>query len=78
MLKNTTVRLFIGKISSFGRVFSTGKLSLIRVPQYWINGLKGGCKGIEYSKTLKIPLSSSTEMASNTLINHNACTAFMY
>ena len=58
---------------SFGRVFSTGNLSLIRVPQYWINGVKGGCKGLEYSKRLKIPLCSSTGMASDTLIYHNAC-----
>ena len=52
---------------SFGRVFSTGNLSLIRVPQYWINGVKGGCKGLEYSKMLKIPLCLSTGMASETL-----------
>ena len=58
---------------SFGRVFSTGNLSLIRVPQYWINGVKGGCKGLEYSKMLKIPLFLSTGMASDTLIYHNAC-----
>ena len=58
---------------SFGRVFSTGNLSLIRVPQYWINGVKGGCKGLEYSKMLKIPLCLSTGMASETLIYHNAC-----
>ena len=75
--KNTTVRLFIRKKSSFGRVFSTGKLFLIRVPQYWIKGLKGGCKGLEYSKTLKIPLSSSTGMGSDTLIYHNACNSFL-
>ena len=73
VLKIAIVRLFIGKISSFGRVFSTGNLSLIRVPQYWINGLKGGCKGPEYSKMLKIPLCLSTGMASDTLIYHNAC-----
>ena len=41
-----------------GRVFSAGKFDLIRVSQYLINGLKGGCKGLEYSitpeKTLKL------------------------
>ena len=62
---------------SFGRVFSTGNLSLIRVPQYWINGVKGGCKGLEYSKMLKIPLCLSTGMASDTLIYHNACRVFL-
>ena len=56
-----------------GRVFSTGKFDLIRVSQYLINGLKGGCKGHKYSKNLKKPLSSSTGMTSETLIYHNAC-----
>ena len=55
------------------RVFSTGKFDLIRVSQYLINGLKGGCKGLEYSKTPEKPLSSSTGMTSETLIYHNAC-----
>jgi len=40
------------------RVFSTGKFDKIRVSQYLINGLKGGCKGHKYSKkpekTLKL------------------------
>ena len=57
-----------------GRVFSTGKFDLIRVSQYLINGLKGGCKGLEYSKNLKKPLRSSTGMMSETLLYHNACT----
>ena len=56
-----------------GRVFSTGKFDMIRVSQYLINGLKGGCKGHKYSKNLKKPLSSSTGMTSETLIYHNAC-----
>ena len=56
-----------------GRVFSTGKWKMIRVSQYLINGLKGECKGLEYSKNLKKPLSSSTGMTSETLIYHNAC-----
>ena len=56
-----------------GRVFSTGKFDMIRVSQYLIDGLKGGCKGHEYSKSLKKPLSSSTGMTSETLIYHNAC-----
>ena len=56
------------------RVFSTGKFDMIRVSQYLINGLKGGCKGHKYSKNLKKPLSSSTGMTSETLIYHNACT----
>ena len=56
------------------RVFSTGKFDLIRVSQYLINGLKGGCKGLEYSKTPENPLSSSTGMTSETLMYHNACT----
>ena len=47
-------------------VFSTGKFALIRVPQYWIIGVKGGCKGTEYSKVLKKPLSSSTGIVSDT------------
>ena len=34
-----------------GRVFSNGKFDLIRVSQYFINSLKGGCKGLKYSKT---------------------------
>ena len=55
------------------RVFSTGKFDMIRVSQYLINGLKGGCKGHKYSKNLKKPLSSSTGMTSETLIYHNAC-----
>ena len=55
------------------RVFSTGKFDMIRVSQYLINGLKGGCKGHEYSKTPEKSLSSSTEMTSETLICHNAC-----
>ena len=55
------------------RVFSTGKFDMIRVSQYLINGLKGGCKGLEYSKTPEKPLSSSTGMTSETLIYHNAC-----
>ena len=67
ILKIAIVRLKLGKYLSFGRVFSTGNLSLIRVPQYWINGVKGGCKGLEYSKMLKIPLYLSTGMASETL-----------
>ena len=57
------------------RVFSTGKFDMIRVSQYLINGLKGGCKGHKYSKNLKKPLSSSTGMTSETLIYHNVCTA---
>ena len=56
-----------------GRVFSTQKFDLIRVSQYLMNGLKGGCKGLEYSKTPKKPLSSSTGMTPETLIYHNAC-----
>ena len=56
-----------------GRVFSTGKFDLIRVSQYLINGLKGGCKGVEYSKTPEKPLISSTGLTSETLIYHNAC-----
>ena len=56
-----------------GRVFSTQKFDLIRVSQYLMNGLKGGCKGLEYSKTPKIPLSLSTGMGSDTLIYHNLC-----
>ena len=59
------------------RVFSTGKFDMIRVSQYLINGLKGGCKGLEYSKNLKKPLRSSTGMMSETLIYHNACTRIM-
>ena len=55
------------------RVFSTGKFDLIRVSQYLMNSLKGGCKGLEYSKNLKKPLRSSTGMMSETLIYHNAC-----
>ena len=55
------------------RVFSTRKFDLIRVSQYLMNGLKGGCKGLEYSKTPKKPLSSSTGMTPETLIYHNAC-----
>ena len=55
-----------------GRVFSTGKFDMIRVSQYLIVGLKGGCKGHEYSKTPEKPLSSSTGMTSETLIYHNA------
>ena len=51
------------------RVFSTGKFDMIRVSQYLINGLKGGCKGHKYSKNLKKPLSSSTGMTSETLIH---------
>ena len=35
-----------------GRVFSTGKFDMIRVSQYLIDGLKGGCKGHEYSSLL--------------------------
>ena len=58
------------------RVFSTGKFDMIRVSQYLINGLKGGCKGHKYSKNLKKPLSSSTGMTSETLIYHNACTQY--
>ena len=56
-----------------GRVFSTGNFDMIRVSQYLIDGLKGGCKGHKYSKNLKKPLSSSTGMTSETLIYHNAC-----
>ena len=56
-----------------GRVFSTQNFDLIRVSQYLMNGLKGGCKGLEYSKTPKKPLSSSTGMTPETLIYHNAC-----
>ena len=56
-----------------GRVFSTGKFDMIRVSQYLIDGLKGGCKSHEYSKSLKKPLTSSTGMTSETLIYHNAC-----
>ena len=42
-----------------GRVFSTGKSDTIRVSQYLIDGLKGGCKSHEYilkkpEKTLKL------------------------
>ena len=55
------------------RVLSTEKGFLIRVPQYWKNGHKGGCRGIEYSKTPKIPLLSSTGLEPNTIIYHNAC-----
>ena len=61
-----------------GRVFSTGKFNMIGVSQYLINGLKGGCKGLEYSKMLKIPLFLSTGMASDTLIYHNACIVETY
>ena len=56
-----------------GRVFSTQNFDLIRVSQYLMNGLKGGCKGLEYSKTPKKTLSSSTGMTPETLIYHNAC-----
>ena len=55
VLKITTIWRFTGKICCIGRVFSTEKLFLIRVPQYWANGVKGGCKGDEYSKTPKNP-----------------------
>ena len=55
VLKLTTIRRFTGKICCIGRVFSTEKLFLIRVPQYRANGVKGGCKGDEYSKTPKNP-----------------------
>ena len=55
VLKLTTIRRFTGKICCIGKVFSTEKLFLIRVPQYWANGVKGGCKGDEYSKTPKNP-----------------------
>ena len=54
-LKITTIRLFIRKIYFIGRVFSTEKLIPTRVPQYWANGVKGGCKGHEYSKKPKNP-----------------------
>ena len=64
---------FYWKNLKMGRVFSTGKFDMIRVSQYLIDGLKGGCKGHEYSKSLKKPLSSSTGMTSETLIYHNAC-----
>ena len=64
---------FYWKNLKMGRVFSTGKFDLIRVSQYLVDGLKGGCKGNEYSKILKKPLSSSTGMTSKTLIYHNAC-----
>ena len=73
-IKITIVKLICWKFSAIGRVFSTGKFVLIRVPQYWIIGGKGGCKGTEYSKVLKKPLSSSTGIVSDTLIYHNACT----
>ena len=72
-IKITIVRLICWKFSGVRRVFSTGKFALIRVPQYWIIGVKGGCKGTEYSKVLKKPLSSSTGIVSDTLIYHNAC-----
>ena len=72
-IKITIVRLISWKFSGVRRVFSTGKFALIRVPQYWIIGVKGGCKGTEYSKVLKKPLSSSTGIVSDTLIYHNAC-----
>ena len=49
------IRLFIRKIYFIGRVFSTEKLFPTRVPQYWANGVKGRCKGDEYSKTPKNP-----------------------
>ena len=52
---------------------STGKQFPIRAPQYWQICPKGGYRGIEYSKTLKKPLSSSTGFVSNTHIYHNAC-----
>ena len=52
--------LFYCRNFGIGRVISTGKFDLIRVSQYLMNGLKGGCKGLEYSKTPKKPLSSST------------------
>ena len=71
-IKITIVRLICWKVSGIGRVFSTEKFALIRVPQYWIIGVKGGCKGTEYSKVLKKPLSSSTGIVSDTLIYHNA------
>ena len=45
----------IQKIYFIGRVFSTEKLFPTRVPQYWANGVKGRCKGDEYSKTPKKP-----------------------
>ena len=54
-LKTTTIRFFIRKMYCIGRIFSTEKLMLIRVPQYWANGVKGRCKGKEYSKTPKKP-----------------------
>ena len=72
-IKITIVKLICWKFCGVWRVFSTGKLALIRVPQYWIIGVKGGCKGTEYSKVLKKPLSSSTGIVSDTLIYHNAC-----
>ena len=55
VLKITTIRLFIRKIYFIGRVFSTEKLFPTRVPQYWPNGVKGRCKGDEYSKKPKNP-----------------------
>ena len=77
-IKITIVRLICWKFSGVRRVFSTGKFALIRVPQYWIIGVKGGCKGTEYSKVLKKPLSSSTGIVSDTLIYHNACSGKMH
>ena len=76
-IKITTVRLICWKFSGVRRVFSTGKFALIRVPQYWIIGVKCGCKGTEYSKMLKKPLlSTSTGILSDTLIYHNACIVY--
>ena len=72
-IKITILRLICGKFSGVRRVFSTRKFALIRVPQYWIIGVKGGCKGTEYSKVLKKPLSSSTGIVAETLVYHNAC-----
>ena len=71
--ENWYLKAFYWKNLKMRRVFSTGKFDMIRVSQYLINGLKGGCKGHKYSKNLKKPLSSSTGMTSETLIYHNAC-----
>ena len=70
--ENWYLKAFYWKNLKMRRVFSTGKFDMIRVSQYLIDGLKGGCKSHEYSKSLKKPLSSSTGMKSETLIYHNA------
>jgi len=74
VLKISTLRPFYWENLKLRMAFSTEKFDMIRVSQYLINGLKGGCKGHKYSKNLKKPLSASTGMTSETLIYHNACT----